>query len=273
MGAVEVEAFLEHLATKKNVSPNTQKLVLNALVFLYHKFLNQPLGNLNFSYTTKPRQLPTVFTHGEAKAVIDQLEGLHKLAALLMYRSGLRVSEAARLRYHDIDLDRQFIIVREAKGLKTRPTLLPQTAMDRITQQLELVRIQHQQDLADGYGSVYLPYVLARKYPDADTSLAWQYLLPAKHLSVDPRTGIKQSHHLSEQTIQRAVRTAIKSAGIHKKAACHTFRHSSATCLLEQGTDLRNIQEILGHNDLSTTQIYTHVVGLHQRGMRSPADI
>ncbi|MCA9905954.1 MAG: integron integrase [Anaerolineae bacterium] len=273
MGPREVEAFLEHLATQRNVSPNTQKTALNALVFLYDKFLDRALGDLNFTYTTTPRQLPTVFTHEEATRVINRLEGKAKLAAMLMYGSGLRVSEVARLRVQDVDLDRAFIIVREAKGMKSRQTLLPEAIQDRLQQQLEFVRIQHQADLADGYGAVYLPYALARKYPNAEKQLAWQYLFPAHKLSLDPRTGVLRRHHVGEQTLQRAVKKAIAQAHIHKKAGCHTFRHSFATRLLEQGADIRNIQEILGHNDLATTQIYTHVVGLHQRGMKSPVDL
>lgn len=273
MGAREVEGFLEHLATQKTVSPNTQKTALNSLVFLYHRFLNKELGDLRFTYTSKPRQLPTVFTHEEATSVIKRLTSVPRLAASLMYGSGLRVSEATRLRVQDIDLDRSYIIIREAKGLKSRQTLLPESARERIKQQLEFVRNQHQRDLTDGYGAVYLPYALARKYPNAEKAMGWQYFFPARHISLDPRAGIERRHHVTEQTIQRAVKKAIRAEGIHKKAGCHTFRHSFATRLLEQGTDLRNIQEILGHNDLSTTQIYTHVVGLHQRGMRSPIDL
>ncbi len=272
MGAAEVEAFLEHLATQKNVAPNTQKVALNSLAPDDKLILNQPLGKLRFTYTSRPQQLPTVFTHKEACSVIDKLKGNAWLAASLMYGAGLRVSEAARLRVQDIDLDRGFTIVREAKGSKSRQTLLPQSLRARLIQQLKYVEIQHQSDIADGYGAVYLPYALARKYQYAEKSPGWQYLFPAHHLSVDPRSGIKRRHHLSEQTFQRAVRKAIRASNIHKKAGCHTFRHSFATRLLEQGTDLRNIQELLGHNDLSTTQIYTHVVGVHQRGLKSPVD-
>ena len=273
MGARAVEEFLEYLATQQNVAPNTQKTALNALVFLYHQFLEKELGTLRFSYTSRPRQLPTVFTHEEATKVIDLLKGDAWLAASLMYGSGLRVSEVARLRVQDIELHTGFIVVREAKGLKSRQTLLPKSLQERLKRQLEFVRIQHERDLADGFGSVYLPYALARKYPNAGREPGWQYLFPASQLSVDPRSGELRRHHVTERTLQRAVRTAIKQAGILRKSGCHTFRHSFATRLLEQGTDLRNIQEILGHNDISTTQIYTHVVGLHQRGMRSPVDI
>lgn len=273
MGAREVEDFLEHLATQRNVSPNTQKTALNALVFLHQKFLNQTLGELRFTYSSRPRQLPSVFTHDEAISVIDKLTGNSKLGASLMYGGGLRVSEVARLRVQDIEMERGVIVVREAKGLKSRQTLLPESTRERLQQQLVYAAALHTRDIADGYGAVYLPYALARKYPNAETAFGWQYLFPATNLSVDPRSGIRRRHHVTEQTFQRAVRQAIRAAGILKKSGCHTFRHSFATRLLEQGTDLRNIQEILGHSDLATTQIYTHVVGLHQRGLKSPVDL
>jgi integron integrase len=268
-----IEAYLEYLSTQKNVAPNTQKLVLNALVFLYQQFLGRQLGKLKYSYANKPRQIPTVFNHAEALRVIEHLRGVPWLAASLMYGSGLRVSECARLRIADIDLKDNYIVVKESKGAKSRRTLLPNFLADRLKHQIDWVAAQHQQDLADGYGSVYLPYALERKFPRASTSLGWQYLLPAAQYATDPRSGIIRRHHIGVQSIQRAVGAAIRRAGIFKKSGCHTFRHSFATRLLEQGVDLRNIQEILGHNDISTTQIYTHVVGLHERGMKSPMDV
>ncbi|MFT4585137.1 MAG: integron integrase [Gammaproteobacteria bacterium] len=273
LGAREIEAFLEHLSGQLNVAANTQKTALNALVFLYQRFLGVEVGNLRFSYAQRPRQIPTVFTHEEATSILSQLKGAHWLAASLMYGSGLRVSEATRLRLQDIELMGGYIVVREAKGAKSRRTLLPESLKTRLARQIDSVAMQHTQDQADGFGSVYLPDALERKYPRAPFELGWQYLFPAQRLSVDPRTGIKRRHHISEQQIQRAVKQAITNSAVIKKSGCHTFRHSFATRLLEQGTDLRNIQEILGHNDISTTQIYTHVVGLHERGMRSPVDV
>ena len=273
MGEAEIEAYLQYLSTVRNVSPNTQKVALNALVFLYLKFLQRELGKLQFTYATKPRQIPTVFSHDEATRVLRQLQGPAWLAASLMYGSGLRVSEACRLRIQDIELVSGYIMVREAKGEKTRRTLLPISLVPRLRQQVHFVIAQHDKDLTDGFGSVYLPYALERKYPRAAKETGWQYLFPAQQYSVDPRSGVTRRHHISEQVIQRSVRAAIHNANIFKKAGCHTFRHSFATRLLEQGVDLRNIQEILGHNDISTTQIYTHVVGLHERGMKSPVDV
>jgi integron integrase len=273
MGEAEIEAYLQYLSTVRNVSPNTQKIALNALVFLYQRFLQRELGKLQFTYATKPRQIPTVFSHDEAIRVLRQLQGSTWLAASLMYGSGLRVSEACRLRIQDIELVGGYIMVREAKGEKTRRTLLPSSLVPRLRQQVNFVIAQHDKDLTDGFGSVYLPYALARKYPRAAKETGWQYLFPAQQYSVDPRSGVTRRHHISEQVVQRAVRAAIRKANIFKKSGCHTFRHSFATRLLEQGNDLRNIQEILGHNDISTTQIYTHVVGLHERGMKSPVDV
>ncbi len=273
MGAREVEDFLEYLSTQRNVAANTQKTALNALAFLYQKFLGIELGELRIAYAQKPRQLPTVFSREEAANVLNKLTGVPWLAASLMYGSGLRVSEVARLRIQDVDLKAGYIVVREAKGLKSRRTLLPKSISSKLQFQIGFVAAQHRRGLADGLGSVYLPDALDRKYPKAPFELAWQYLFPATCYSVDPRSNITRRHHIGEQQVQRAVRKAIRSAGILKKSGCHTFRHSFATRLLEQGVDLRNIQEIMGHSDLSTTQIYTHVVGLHERGMISPVDL
>lgn len=272
MGAKEVDEFLSHLAVQRNNSINTQKTALNALSFLYNQFLQIELGELQFANSSKQRRLPTVFSHREALAILNKLSGVPKLCASLMYGSGLRVMETVRLRVQDIDFENNFIVVRESKGLKYRRTLLPSVLKNDLKIQIQFALALHQKDLADGHGEVYLPYAYGKKDPSAATSPAWQYVFPAPNLSIDPRADIKRRHHLGERQVQRAVRIAIKQCGIMKKAGCHTFRHSFATKLLQAGTDIRNIQEMLGHNDLSTTQIYTHVVSIEERGVKSPLD-
>ncbi|GAB2198356.1 integron integrase [Sessilibacter sp. MAH4] len=267
-----VNQFLSSLVLQENVSVNTQKTALNALAFLYNQFLSKPLEGVEFTPSSKQRHIPTVFSHQEAMSIINELSGIYKLIVSLMYGSGLRVMESVRLRVQDVDFSNGCLIVREAKGNYWRRTLLPSSLIDGLQNQVNFVLAQHQKDLADGCGSVYLPFALERKYPNASTSSGWQYLFPAPHYSIDPRSNIKRRHHLGEQSVQRAVKAAIKRVGILKKAGCHTFRHSFATNLLRNGTDIRAIQEMLGHRDISTTQIYTHVVGLHERGVTSPLD-
>ncbi len=250
LGAREVELFLEYLGAEKNVAANTQKSALNALVFLYHQFYSRDLGTLKYGYTRKPRRLPTVLTHEEVTRVLSTLMGTHRLALSLMYGSGLRVSETVRLRVQDVDLISQYIVVGETKGGKSRRTILPSASVPRLKTQLSFVANQHEQDLTDGLGSVYLPAALVRKYPRAEFELGWQYVFPAASHSVDPRSQILRRHHIGEQQLQRAMRNAVKKLGIIKKASCHSLRHSFATRLLEQGVDLRNIQEALGHKTL-----------------------
>ena len=272
MGATEVEAFLSDLAIAGNTSPNTQKTALNALVFLYKQFLGCDLGELQFQYAKTARNIPVVFSHAEATAVIAHLAEPYKLKAQLMYGSGLRISECCRLRVQDIDFEMNMLVVRKSKGNKDRTTLLPQVAIERLKNQIQIVSALHRQDLSNGYGEVYLPYALSRKYPRAARELGWQYVFPAAQLSVDPRSKVKRRHHIMDRSVQRMVKQAIYKAGIHKKAGCHTFRHSFATRLLEHGYDIRTIQKLLGHADVRTTEIYTHVTKQGGMGVKSPAD-
>lgn len=273
MGVVEIEQFLEHLAVQENASRNTQKTALNALVFLYKQFFGLAEIKLSFQYAKQPQAIPVVFSHDEAMSVIAQLPAAYSLHAGLMYGAGLRISECGRLRVQDVDFSMNTLIVRRGKGDKDRVTMLPASLINALKDQISLVKLIHQRDISDGGGEVYLPNLLAKKYPSAARELAWQYLFPAKELSVDPRTGIRRRHHIMDSTVQRAVKNAIRAAGIHKKAGSHTFRHSFATRLLEQGYDIRTIQELLGHADVATTEIYTHVVKQGGKGVRSPIDL
>src|SRR5690606_6013262 len=272
LGKEHVDAWLSHLANNRNVAINTQKTALNAVVFLYKQFLNLDLGQFEFTRTNKGRKLPTVFTHDEALRVLSSMSGVHKLAASLMYGSGLRVMEAVRLRVQDVDFGHACIFVRETKGEKWRRTLLPNSLIEPLRAQIDVALAIHKQDLAEGFGEVYLPHALAKKYPKAPTSPTWQYVFPAPFRAEDPRSNVIRRHHLGEQQIRRFIAKALEEANIRKKASCHTFRHSFATNLLRSGADIRNIQELMGHTDVSTTMIYTHVVGIHERGVASPLD-
>jgi len=272
MGELEIESFLAHLAIVRNVSKNTQKVALNAIIFLYKDFLKKELGPLSFKFAKDPQNIPVVFSHREATAVINQLNGNFKLMANLMYGAGLRVSECSRLRVQDVDFEMNTLLVRKGKGNKDRVTLLPASAVDLLHEQICFVTIQHQKDLRDGVGEVYLPHALERKYPSAAKEIHWQYIFPAQNISKDPRSDKKRRHHVMPSSIQKNVKYAIKKASINKKSGCHTFRHSFATRLLEKGYDLRTIQELLGHTDVKTTEIYTHVVKRGGLGVVSPID-
>jgi integron integrase len=272
MGAAEVDTWLSYLANQRHVAINTQKTALNAVVFLYKHFFGHELGELEFNRSNKGRILPTVFTHDEAMRVLSLMKNDHKLIASLMYGAGLRVMEAVRLRIQDVDFSQSCLFIREAKGDKSRRTLLPRSLTDALKVQVDFALALHQKDRQAGFGEVYLPYALAKKYPNAASSAAWQYVFPAPNLSLDPREQVIRRHHVGEQQVRRSVAKAMTATSIRKKASCHTFRHSFATNLLRAGTDIRSIQELMGHNDVSTTMIYTHVVGVHERGVVSPLD-
>lgn len=273
LGAKEINEYLTHLAVHKNLAVNTQKTALNALVYLYKQFYGLHDLQLEFTHSAKPKLIPAVFSHREATSVITQLSGVYRILASLMYGSGLRVMEAVRLRVQDVDFSNHCIIVREAKGSKSRRTLLPNTLVKPLQNQIDFALALHAKDLDEGYGEVYLPAALSRKYPNAARLPQWQYVFPAHIRSTDPRSNTPRRHHLGEQSVQRKVKVAIQSSRIYKKAGCHTFRHSFATNLLRSGVDIRNIQEMMGHADLSTTQIYTHIVGVQERGVVSPVDL
>ena len=260
MGALEVEQFLTHLAVHDHVSPSTQATALNAIVFMYKQFLKRDLGDMDFQLSRRVRHIPVVFSEGECQQVISELKGGYNLMASLMYGSGLRVSECLRLRVKDIDFDRNEVLVRESKGGKSRRRMLPLSLKGRLREQIQRVALLHEQDTKDGYGEVYMPFALARKYPAAASSMVWQFVFPSARIAKDPRSGKWRRHHVHSSSIQRAVKKAVQDAGVHKLASCHTFRHSFATHLLESGSDIRTIQALLGHADVATTEIYTHVL-------------
>lgn len=270
MGPPEVNEFLTWLAVHRNVAAATQAQALNSLVFLYDKVLGMPLGEIgNVIRSKKPRKLPVVLTHDEAMRIINHLGQLNKLIASLMYGSGLRVTEACRLRIKDLDFQQQVITVRDGKGAKDRTTLLPATLIEPLQNHVENIRKAWQQHSEDFLHPVSLPFALARKYPAAGRSLEWQWLFTSPALSTD-NLGNVSRHHRHISSVQRSVRSAAKAVGIHKPASCHTFRHTFATELLKRGSDIRTVQDLLGHADLRTTQIYTHVLGQGFAGVCSP---
>jgi integron integrase len=269
----EVTEYLTHLARHGNVAASTQNQALSALLFLYKEVLKQEIGWLdNVERAKKPPKLPVVLTRKEVKRIFAHLTGTQKLMAGLLYGSGLRLMECVRLRVKDVDFGYARITVRDGKGAKDRVTMLPVNLAARLKQHLVKTKIQHQQDLADGFGSVHLPFALARKFPNAEREWAWQYVFPSNRLGIDPRSGKKQRHHVAEGILQVAVKKAVRASGIAKPATCHTLRHSFATHLLENGYDIRTVQELLGHKDVSTTMIYTHVLNKPGIGVRSPID-
>ena len=273
LGGPEIVRFLEYLAVERMVAVNTQNQALNALVFFYSQVLKLPLGDLeNFVRAQRPRRLPVVLTREQVRALIAVIRGMHQLMARLMYGTGMRLMECVRVRVKDVDFDYQQIIVRNGKGGKDRVVPLPEVLNDALAKHLVAVRSLHHDDCARGFGEVYLPEALHRKFPGAGRDWRWQWVFPSGRLSVDPRTDQTRRHHLHENGLQRAIKQAAQSAGIAKKVSTHTLRHSFATHLLEAGYDIRTVQELLGHSDVSTTMIYTHVLNRGGRAVKSPLD-
>jgi integron integrase len=272
-GEKKIEAFLTHLALEKDVAPATQNLAMNALVFLYKQILKQKLSdNINAVRAARKRKTPVVLSREEVSGVINIMDGGPRLITKVLYGSGLRVIEAVRLRVKDIDFAYLQISVRSGKGAKDRVTTFPKTIESELNNHLRRVKAIHSQDLKEGRGEVYLPYALSRKYPKAATDWGWQYVFPARSLSTDPRSGKIRRHHVDPSAVNKAIKAAVKKIGLAKNVSAHTFRHSFATHLLQRGTDIRTIQELLGHNDVSTTMIYTHIIQQGGHGVKSPLD-
>ena len=270
MGVAEIRAYLSHLATQRNVAASTQTVALSALLFLYRHVLNIDLPYIERAKRSK--RLPVVFTQAEVRQILDNLDGIHQLIVSLLYGTGMRLMEGLRLRVKDLDFEYRQITIRDGKGQKDRLTMLPESLVESLQQQLLKTQRLHEQDLAMGYGAVEMPYALARKYPNAEKEWKWQFVFPSWKRSLDPRSKTVRRHHLYERSVQRSVKRAMQQAGITKHGGCHTLRHSFATHLLENGYDIRTVQELLGHEDVKTTMIYTHVLNRGGRGVRSPLD-
>jgi len=274
MGVPEINQFITHLVVERHFSASTQNQALSAILFLYRHVLQIDLdaASLTGMRPSKPKRVPTVLSKTEALTVIQKMSGLYRLMAQIMYGSGLRLMECLRLRVKDIDFQNHQIIVHDGKGGDDRVTMLPDSLLEPLRLQLKYVEAQHQKDLAEGHGTVYLPNALAQKCPNASREFAWQYLFPAAELSTDPASGVKQRHHIHETSLQKAVRAAAQAAKIDKTVSPHTFRHSFATQLLQNGYDIRTVQELLGHKDVKTTMIYTHVLQRGAYSVKSPLD-
>lgn len=273
LSATDVRSFLEDLAVNRKVAGATQAQALNALVFFFARVLERPLGEIGpYSRPKKPKRLPVVLSPDEVRRLFAQLDGMRSLMVMLLYGAGMRLMECVRLRVKDVDFDYAQIHIVMGKGNKDRVVPLPQKLALPLREQVAKVAHLHQSDLDQGHGEVYIPEALARKYPKAGREFRWQYLFPASRLSVDPASGVVRRHHLDHTVVQKAVREAARGAGINKRVSCHTLRHSFATHLLESGTDIRTVQELLGHSDVSTTMIYTHVLGKGAMGVGSPMD-
>ncbi len=274
MGEKEISQFISYLATSRNVAASTQNQAINAIVFLYKQVLKIDLGDFGIMERGKtPETIPTVLTVDEVNRILSIMTGIYALISKILYGSGLRIKECVRLRVKDIDFQMNQIIVRDGKGGKDRVIILPVEIASLLQENLKRVKILHDQDLKEGYGEVFLPYALDRKYPGAPKEWGWQYIFPSSKISKDPRSNKYRRHHISESPIRRAVKKAAKTAGIYKKIGPHTFRHSFATHLLENGYDIRTVQALLGHKDIRTTMIYTHVMNKGALGVKSPLDI
>jgi integron integrase len=273
MGKKEIEAFLSHLATEGKVAAATQRQALNAIIFLYKRVLDQPVDEFIEHVRAKSyRRPPVVMSQTEVQEVLAQMAGTHLLMAQLLYGGGLRLMECVRLRVQDLDFERDLIYLRDAKGGKDRTTIFPASIKAALQGHVVRVKQLHEKDLADGYGAVYLPNALGKKYPRAEKEFRWQYVFPSKQLSTDPRSGVVRRHHVLESGLQKAVKVAVVRAGINKRIGCHTFRHSFATHLLENGVNIRVVQELMGHSDVKTTEIYTHVMAKDIDAVASPLD-
>jgi len=273
MGVEEVNAFLTYLAVEEKVAASTQNQALSALLFLYRHVLSQPLGDLgDVVRARRPKRLPVVMTRAEVRQVLQALPEERRLVGEVLYGTGLRLLECLRLRVKDVDFGSNALTVRDGKGAKDRLTVLPQRLVPGLRRHLEEVRRVHEEDLAAGWGRVVLPHALDRKYPNAASEWSWQWVFPQMKRWRNPETKAQGRHHLDESVIQRAVRDAVQAAGLTKRVSCHTFRHSFATHLLESGADIRTVQELLGHSDVKTTMLYTHVLNRGPGGVRSPLD-
>ena len=273
MGVKEIEQFLTHLAVEGNVAASTQNQAYSAILFLYRYVLHINMPDINAVRAKKPKRLPVVLTREEVRCVIDQLDGTPKLMVQILYGSGLRLNECVRLRVKDLDFIQKQILIREAKGNADRVTMLPASLIEPLQAHLRRVKQLHTQDLTAGYGSVYLPTAFDRKYPNAAKAWSWQYVFPSSRLSIDPQTGATRRHHTSDSSLQKIIAVAARRAGLTKPIGPHTFRHSFATHLLESGYDIRTVQELLGHKDVKTTMIYTHVLNRGGLAVRSPLDV
>jgi len=273
MSEAEIREFISDLAVNGGISASTQTVALSALLFLYRDVLKKELPYVsNIERAKRSHTLPVVFTRNETHSVLAHLSGTHYLIASLLYGAGLRLMEAVRIRVKDIDFEMSQLTIREGKGAKDRLTMLPQSIHGTLQEHLLRIKALHQSDLKAGFGRVYLPYALEGKYANAANAWGWQYVFPAMKRSIDPRSGIERRHHIAPESMQRAVKSAIRLARVHKNGSCHTLRHSFATHLLEDGYDIRTVQELLGHKDVRTTMIYTHVLNRGGRGVRSPLD-